>query len=270
LQDYFSVEQSSDIPAEALDQLLTRIGLDEKGIAAIRTELSRNALARGAWFEPGASVRHREDYCDHGCVVLGSESLADNDGKVLIQFDDPSGEGHGRQLFVDPAEFMLTRIWHPEHGLGTFLFEDEDGEVCVIFDDKDGSSHVMGAEVSTCVPFDPKSLADRDGKMVRHPRLGHGVIVGEENDGRPIVVFDNKHVSPHVNLAELPKSVAEIKAPDSLIASALGQMDKPFTPGALAAETPKSLEAEHSAACLRDMFRAQEDVQKCGGTRGCD
>jgi hypothetical protein len=53
LQDYFSVEQSSDIPAEPLAELLTRIGLDEKGIAAIRTELldrelSRKRIARAA------------------------------------------------------------------------------------------------------------------------------------------------------------------------------------------------------------------------------
>src|SRR5262249_25098989 len=89
-------------------------------VPAIRTELSRKALAHGAWFELGASCRHREHYCDCGCVVLGSESLADNDGKLLIEFDDPSGEGHGQQLFVDPAELMLTRIWHPEHGPAIF------------------------------------------------------------------------------------------------------------------------------------------------------
>jgi hypothetical protein len=46
LQDYFSVEQWSDIPAEALAELLTRIGLDEKGIAAIRTELFDRELSR--------------------------------------------------------------------------------------------------------------------------------------------------------------------------------------------------------------------------------
>jgi hypothetical protein len=269
LQDYFSVEHSSDIPAEALDQLLTRIGLDEKGIAAIRTELSRKPVARAApWFEPGARVQHQE-HAHGGCVVLGSESLADNDGKVLVQFNDGFGEGHGPRLLVDPAELMLTRIWHPEHGLGTFLFEDEDGEVCVVFDDKDSSSHVMGAEISTCVPFDPKSLADRDGKMVRHPYLGHGLVVGEE-DGKLIVVFDDRDGSAHVNSAVslATKSVAEIKAPDSFIASALGQMEKPFTPGAIAAEK-KPLETDHSAACLRDV----PSPGRCPETRGtpsCD
>src|SRR5262249_41946750 len=141
------------------------------------------------------------------------------------------------QLFVDPAELMLKRIWHPEHGPGTFLFEDEDGEVCVIFDDEDGPLHVMGSEVSPCVVLGKEFLANRDDKVVCHPNLGRGVIVGEEDDGRPIVVFDNKHVSAHVNPAELSnsapsvseplaaKSVADIKAPDPAIASALGQAD---------------------------------------------
>ena len=46
LQDYFSVEKWSDIPAEALAELLTRIGLDEKGMAAIRTELLDRELSR--------------------------------------------------------------------------------------------------------------------------------------------------------------------------------------------------------------------------------
>jgi hypothetical protein len=46
LQSYFNVKQSSDIPAEALSELLTRIGLDEKGIAAIRTELLDRELSR--------------------------------------------------------------------------------------------------------------------------------------------------------------------------------------------------------------------------------
>src|SRR5262249_51864071 len=183
-----------------------------------------------------ASVRHREHYCDCGCVVLGSESLADNDGKLLIEFDDPSGEGHGQQLFVDPAELMLTRIWHPEHGPGLFLFEEEDGELNVLFDDKHGNSIINATEVSPCVVLGKEFLANRDGKVVCHPNLGRGVIVGEEDDGRPIVVFDNKHVSAHVNPAELSnsapavseslaaKSVADIKAPDPAIASALGQV----------------------------------------------
>jgi hypothetical protein len=46
LQDYFNVEQTSDIPAEALSELLTKIGLDEKGIAAIRAELLDRELLR--------------------------------------------------------------------------------------------------------------------------------------------------------------------------------------------------------------------------------
>jgi hypothetical protein len=78
------------------------------------------AVARAApppmkapWFEPGASVSHRE-HAYSGCIVLGSESLADNDGKVLVQFDDELGGGHGAKLFIDPAELKLRRIWHPE------------------------------------------------------------------------------------------------------------------------------------------------------------
>jgi hypothetical protein len=205
---------------------------------------------KAPWFEPGESVLH-EDYYD-GRVILGSESLDDNDGKVLIEFDDGSHEGPGRHLLVDPAELMLTRIWHSECGLGTFLFEDEDGEVSVIFDDKDGSSHVMAAELSPCVAFDPKSLADRDGKMVRHPKLGHGVVVGQEKAGKLIVVFDDKDGS--TNAAELStcppaaaKSVAETKTPEPAIAAALGQAEKPFTPSAIADEAQKLAPAAATA-----------------------
>jgi hypothetical protein len=46
LQAYFSVEKLSDIRAEALSELLTRVGLDEKGIAAIRTWLLDRELSR--------------------------------------------------------------------------------------------------------------------------------------------------------------------------------------------------------------------------------
>jgi hypothetical protein len=199
---------------------------------------------KAPWFEPGERVLY-EDFC-HGRVILGSESLADNDSKVVIELDDDSGEGLGRRVLVDPAELMLTRIWHPKHGLGTFLFELKDGEVSVFFDDKDGSSQVKATELSFCISFDPKSLTDLQGKMVRHPKLGHGIIVGEEENGKLIVVFDNKGGSTQVNPAELTtsaslpaKSVAEIKAPDPAIASALGQVARPFTPGAIAHEAPK-------------------------------
>jgi hypothetical protein len=118
--------------------------------------------------------------------------------------------------------------------------------VSVFFDDKDGSSHVKAMELSPCISFDPKSLADLHGKMVRHPKLGHGIIVGEEENGKLIVVFDNKHGSPQVNPAELTtsaslpaKSVAEIRAPDPAIASALGQVARPFTAGPIADEVSK-------------------------------
>ena len=135
LQEYFCVERSSDIPAEALGELLIRIGLDEKGIAAIRTELQPGTLsaragplqAKGRWFEVGADVSHQEHGSGYGRVVLGSESLAENDGKVLVQFDDNEGGEHGPKLFIDPAQLQVTRIWHPIHGPGVFLFEEGDG-----------------------------------------------------------------------------------------------------------------------------------------------
>jgi Helix-turn-helix domain len=174
LQNYFSVEHSSDIPAEVLAGLLTRIGLDEKGIAAIRTELSRKPVARAApppmkapWFEIGATVRREEH--ERGCVVLGSESLADNDGKVLIQFED---------------------VPH----------------------------------VSAHPPYPVAADTKRD-------------------PAEPITS------APAVSVSLATKSGTETKALDSVIASALGQMDKPFTPGAIAAEAPNPLEnAEREAA----------------------
>jgi hypothetical protein len=128
---------------------------------------------------------------------------------------------------------MLTRIWHPKHGLGNFLFEDNDGEVSVFFDDKDGSSRVRAGELSPCVSFDPKSLADRDGKMVRHPKLGYGVVVGEEKAGKLIIVFDYKDGS--TNAAELGTFPPAAAKP---VASALEQADKPFAPGTIAAQAP--------------------------------
>jgi hypothetical protein len=263
LQDYFSVEQSSDIPAEPLAELLTRIGLDEKGIAAIRTELlSRNHVARAAsppvkspWFEIAASVLHQKH--GFGCVVFGSEALAVNDGKVLVQFDDYCGNDQGPRLFVDPAELKLTRVWHPKHGPGRFLDKEADGEVIVFFDDKDGSSHINAVELSPCVVLGKEFMSNSDCKVAWHPELGLGVIVGEEENGKLIVVFDKNDGSARVNPAEpstsasLPaKSMAEIKAPDPAIASALGQVDRPFTPGAIADETPMPAPPSPTASML--------------------
>lgn len=176
---------------------------------------------KAPWFEPGEKVR-RDDF-RYGRVILGSESLADNDGKVVIELADDYGEGLGPQVLVDPAELTLMRIWHPKHGLGTFLFEEKDGEVSVFFDDKDGSSHVTAMELSPCISFDPKSLADLHGKMVRHPKLGHGIIVGEEENGKLIVVFD-KDGSPQVNPAE---RAPKLSVKDTLLQCAEGRMEIP-------------------------------------------
>jgi hypothetical protein len=167
LQNFFSVEHSSDIPAEVLAGLLTRIGLDEKGIAAIRTEL-------------GAKVMREEH--ERGCVVLGSESLADNDGKVLIQFED---------------------LPH----------------------------------VSAHAPYPVAADTKRD-------------------PAEPITS------APAVSVSLATKSGTETKALDSVITSALGQMDKPFTPGAIAAEAPNPLETDHSATCFKNTLRAEEDAEK--------
>jgi hypothetical protein len=67
----------------------------------------------------------------------------------------------------------------------------------------------------------------------------------EEADGEVIVFFDDKDGFARINPAEpttsasLPaKSMAEIIAPDPAIASALGQVDRPFTPAAIADEAP--------------------------------
>jgi hypothetical protein len=247
-----------------------------------REQISRKPVARAVppplkapWFEIGAEVVRQEH--EHGCVVLGSESLAYTDGKVLIQFDDGFGIEQGPPGWADPAELMLRRIWHPEYGPGNFLFEQKDGELNVFFDDIDGNSIVNATDISPCVVLGKEFLANRDGKVVCHPKLGRGVIVGEENDGRPIVVFDNKHVSAHVNPAELSnsapavseslaaKSVADIKAPDPAIASALGQVPRPFTPGAIAAEAAKPLETENP----RLPATAGQDAEKCA-ERSCN
>jgi hypothetical protein len=268
LQDYFCVQQSSDIPAQALDGLLTRIGLDEKSITAIWIELLDPELphpVKAPWFEIGASVWHDEHGC--GCVVLGSECLANNDGKVQIQFDN----GEDKQdVFVDPTELILPRIWHPLHGPGELLFgqEDEDGLLNVLFDDKDGNSFVKASEIRPCVTLGKEYLANRQSKAIWHQHLGRCVIVGEEGDGKPIVIFDNRDVSRHLHIrsavpeSSIAKPVTQAKLSDSC--SALGQTDKPFTVGAIAAEGPKSLETANSATCSRDTVRAQEGAETRG------
>lgn len=257
LQDYFSVEQSSDIPADALAELLTSIELDEKSIAAIRTklfgpELALKSVPRAApppvkapWFEVGESVLHDEH--GYGCVVLGSESLAGNNGKVQIQLNDGSGDGHGANLFINPAELKPRRVWHPKHGPGNILFELDDGYVSMFFDDKDGSSDIMATELSRCVVLNKEFLSNSDGKLVQHPKLGLGVIVGQEEDGKPIVVFDNRDGSTHVHPAELSPTAfaAPLPGQDRAIACVHVQVPNPFTSSSeVASELPKPVETQ--------------------------
>ena len=140
------------------------------------------------WFEPGETVDYGE--MNQARVIRGSEFAAQNGGKVLIELVDQSGEN--KQLLVGPAELQLTRIWHPKHGLGRFLFEDAHGELCVVFEDRDGSSHVKASELRYCIAFEPKSLVDCHDETVRHPKLGTGTVVGKEETGKLIVVFNDK------------------------------------------------------------------------------
>ena len=104
LQAYFSVEQLSDIPPEALSELLTRVGLDEKGIAAIRTwlldrELSRKRLtllecAKGRMPIPSDMVlamltifglKRKEDMRNEGFAKMLASAGLDAEGAAEIK-----------------------------------------------------------------------------------------------------------------------------------------------------------------------------------------
>ena len=121
-------------------------------------------------------------------------------------------------------------------------------------------------EVSLCVVLGKEYVASREGEVVYHPNVGPGIIVGKEDDGRLIVVFDEKHVSARASAAQDSLSAAaatqNTEASDFSIASTIEQMHNPFTVGAIAAQAPKPLEPDNFATCLGDRARAQEDAQK--------
>ena len=104
LQDYFNVEQLSDIRAEALSELLTKVDLDEKGIAAIRTwlldrELSRKRLtllecAKGRMPIPSDTVlamltifglKRKEDMQNEGFAKMLASAGLDAEGAAEIK-----------------------------------------------------------------------------------------------------------------------------------------------------------------------------------------
>jgi hypothetical protein len=244
------------------------------------------------------------------------------DDGVLVMLDDYT------ELAFDPARLKLFSVSHPEHGHGFVLavggaeynscnhmWEDAhadeelaevaDGELIIDFGRR-GKRRVNAAEVSTTnlcgvvsepLPklapaaatapkpviasaleqaeksFTPGATAAEAPKPVPasqppvNPAIpsmqapwfepGQSVLHGEQSTrprdrlgalGQVVRPF-----SPGAIAAEPPNP-----APDSIIASALRQVAKPFTPGAIAAEAPKPLGTDHSATCF---IRTQEDAE---------